>query len=219
MTRRSSTRRAGATLLAAAGLVLLAAPAAAHPFGEPPHADLTVDGDTVTLTWQAASDDLAELAVDAGLLDDDAPQAILDGDNAAIPDEAARDELAADPQFRRYLTDRLEVTADGRRCAGELTVVGDPLEDPLRYDATCPAPPGTVTVEIGLLTDLDPAYRTYLFADDLTPDVALHTVEAPRHTFTVDADTDDGVARGPAVAAALLAAASIAGVAWWRRRD
>lgn len=62
-------RRAYGGLVLLLVLLVPAAPAAAHPLGLPSFARISATGDTVTILWNAAPDDVAALSTALGLSD------------------------------------------------------------------------------------------------------------------------------------------------------
>jgi hypothetical protein len=138
-----------------------AAPASAHPFGNPQTATVAVDGGNpriVRVTWKpGALDDLA-------LLRDflDLPgrrSSYRDGlPNLSESAEAAR-QLTRAPALTRYLLGRVAVTSGGA-CAGRALPIDSLAGDGVTLEFTCSAPVTTASVELRTLTDLHPAYRT-----------------------------------------------------------
>ncbi|MFG1883591.1 hypothetical protein [Micromonospora sp. NPDC049102] len=144
---------------AAATLALLApaVPAAAHPYGYPQTVTITPDTarpDVVHLRWKPGGvDELTLLGVRLGLLPQD--RVLLDG--AVDTREKDATILAGSKPFADYLRTQMTVSSDGHACAG---VVGKASDSGVDVDYTCPGPLGVARIEIRMLTDLDPAYRT-----------------------------------------------------------
>ncbi|MGC4770177.1 hypothetical protein ACLQ25_14560 [Micromonospora sp. DT44] len=142
------------TLLATAG------PADAHPYGYPQTVTVAPDAvrpDVVHLTWKAGGvDELTLLGVHLGLLPQD--RVLLDG--AVDTRDADATVLASSASFANYLTRQMTVSSDGRACAGVVGRVGDIAVSGVDVDYTCWGAVGIARVEVRMLTDLDPAYRT-----------------------------------------------------------
>ncbi|MER7002499.1 hypothetical protein ABT297_05575 [Dactylosporangium sp. NPDC000555] len=149
-----------AAALAAASVAIMPAPAAAHPFGDPQTAAITLDEqrpEVVRVRWRAGGpDDLTLLGVSLGVLPQD--RVMLDGAVDYRHTDPAT--IASSERFTAYLLRQIAVSAGGRPCAG---AVEPPMALDLKgaaVDYTCPGPVGTVTVAVRMLTDLNPAYRT-----------------------------------------------------------
>lgn len=216
-------RRGVAALVAvvAAGLLAGAAvPAAAHPFGPPPVGRLDADGRRLVLRWEAAPDDYLALAGALGVLPDrqvfffEGTEPVA-GPSGVAPDEEQR--LAAAPAFAAYLRDGTAVRQDGRPCPAEVAETAQLAERGVELVFTCPAPVREVDVEVRLLTDLHPAYRTVALAQGADPARRLYTLDRPVHSWRFGAG---GVGRATPLAAAALAVTllGMAGAWSWRRR-
>ncbi|GAA2584464.1 hypothetical protein GCM10010399_13100 [Dactylosporangium fulvum] len=163
----------------------VAAPAAAHPFGDPQTVAIAFDEqrpEVVHVRWRVGGpDDLTLLGVSLGLLPPDRvkPDGSVD---YRYTDPAV---LASSEQFAAYLLRQITVTDGGRPCAGE-------LEPPRALDLkgaiadyACPGPIAVATVTVRMLTDLNPAYRT------------LATGPGGRRTvYEADKDTHDWTSVG-----------------------
>ncbi len=223
MSRTTPRRRApAALLLALAAWVATAAPAHAHAAGELPHARLSAEGDTVTVHWTGAADDAADMVVAAGLWDEEVFLAYLDvlfgGDEALLPDAEEIAAVSSDPQLAAYLEERVTIRQDGQECASRAAPAEDFLADGATITFTCPEPVAEAEVEITLLHDRDPAYRT--FSVDGTAQYAVHTAAQPAHPwdFTLAQEAEGGVAVTALLAGAgvVLVGATLALTRLWR---
>ncbi len=205
--------------------VALAATAAfAHAAGEVPQARLSATGHTVTLQWTAAADDIADLAVAAGVWPEATAFAYLDvafgGDPALLPDDAEVAAMGRDPALRRYLEDRVRILQDGTACTGAARPAPDPITEGVTFTFECPEPVTAAVIEIRLLHDRDPGYRT--FSIDGTEQYAVHTAAQPAHPWDFRAAQGSGgsVPVLPVLlgAAAILLAAAMALTHLWSRR-
>lgn len=196
--------------LAAGALLLVAAPAHAHPFGDPQQLEIIPDADLTqfNVTWKAAADVLTSLALRLDVLG--GPRATVFKDGAEVPsyvDKADADALSASPLLAQYLLSRIELSLGAEACRGVLVAVDDLATNGARLTYTCPAPGEELTVTAAMLTDLHAAYKTMATG----PGGATHvfTVDAPTHDFGL------GEAIGPTVAESgieLLAWAGAGGV-------
>ncbi|WP_433536719.1 hypothetical protein ACQPZK_02415 [Micromonospora sp. CA-249363] len=141
-------------------LLATAVPADAHPYGYPQTVTVAPDAarpDVVHLTWKAGSvDELTLLGVHLGLLPQD--RVLLDGAVDTRDKDAAV--LANSAPFANYLLKQMTVNGDGHACAGTVKKASDLAADGVDVDYTCPGPLGVARIDIRMLTDLDPAYRT-----------------------------------------------------------
>jgi len=208
------------TLSVALLLAVLATTAAwAHASGELPHARLSAEATTITVVWTAAADDAADVAVAAGVWPEDVALAYLDvafgGDIDLLPSD---DEVAAAseaPALRRYLEQRVRILQDGTPCGASAQPAADFVADGATIVFDCPDPVTEAVVEITVLHDRDPAYRT--FSVDGTQQYAVHTAGQPAHPwdFTLAQQGSDDVP----VTALLFGAGGIAllgGAVLWR---
>ncbi len=219
--------RHGGRLVATATVALLltvltATAAWGHASQELPHARLSAAGTTVTVEWTAAADDAADVAVAAGVWPEEVALAYLDvafgGDLDALPSAAEVAAASDDPALQRYLEERVRILQDGTPCAGTAQPAADFVADGATIVFDCPDPVGEAVVEIRLLHDRDPAYRT--FSVDGTQQYAVHTARQPAHPwdFRLAQQGSDAVP----VAALLLGAGGIAllgGAVFWRLRS
>ncbi|MDT0317905.1 hypothetical protein [Streptomyces millisiae] len=203
---------ARAALAACAAAVLWAAAgpaptAAAHPFGPPSTATVSAEGSRVTITWRAAEDDWVALGQTVGAFEDPA----LDTVSTSLTGEQKLRRSAA---LRTYLLERIYVTQDGARCAGEVASLDALLAEGARLRYQCPRDIRELDVTVGALADLNEAYRTMLSAG---------SPASPAQTLLTATDTTQRVdftrhAAGPARAAAVgvtgLALAVVAGAGY-----
>jgi len=172
-------------LLAVLGVALLAPAAYGHAAGELPHARLSAEGTTVTVQWTAAPDDAADMAVAAGLWPEETFLAYLDvlfgGDEEVLPDADEVAALSSDPALTAYLEDGIRIRQAGQECPGAASPAADFIADGATLTFTCPEPVTQAEVEITLLQDRDPAYRT--FSVDGTAQYAVHTSAQPAHPW------------------------------------
>lgn len=191
------------------GLVGAAAPAQAHPFGDPQQLDVTATDAGVAVHWRAADDDLTSLALRLDVLDGPRSQVYRDG--ALVPErtESADAELlSASPRLEDYLLARVEVLAAGTPCAGSLVSADDLAQRGAFLEYDCPVADealDAVTVRARLLTDLHAAYRTLATG----PGGATHvfTVSSETHEFGLG----DAVPDGPTTAGSGVALVAWAG--------
>ncbi|MFJ6199335.1 hypothetical protein [Micromonospora sp. NPDC092111] len=186
---RAGTPRTGGRLvgLLLAGVAALgaavgpAAPAAAHPFGPPSTADISVDGARVTLVWQAAEDDWVALGQSAGAFEDPTAGTV----DTALTGEQ---KLQRSPAVREYLLRHVEVEQADRSCVAELLPLERLLTEGARFRFDCPGPVTEVRLTLSALTDLNPAYRTMVTArTPMTPARALFTATGSSHDLRVNA--------------------------------
>ncbi|MET8278663.1 hypothetical protein [Micromonospora sp. NPDC005174] len=192
---------------AAATLALLApaVPAAAHPYGYPQTVTIAADAarpDVVHLRWKPGGvDELTLLGVHLGLLPQD--RVLLDG--AVDTREKDATILAGSKLFANYLLRQMTVSSDGHACAG---VVGKASDSGVDVDYTCPGPIGVARIEIRMLSDLDPAYRTVATGPKgkrqvYGPDAYFHDWLLGDAPPSAAADSGTGHDRGTAQLAAL----------------
>ena len=169
--------------LATGGAVLPAAPAAAHPFGDPQTVAVTADPqrpEVVHVKWRVGGpDDLTLLGIAFGL----------------IPRERARTDgtvdyrytdpgvVGAADAFPGYLLDRITVTDGTHPCPGTVEPVRALALKGAVADYTCPGPVATATVAVRMLTDLNPAYRT--LATGPAGQRAVYEGTADTHAWTL----------------------------------
>lgn len=89
---------------------------------------------------------------------------------------------SADPRFAERIESGMAVEQDGTPCPGALALPDDAFLEPIEATFTCPERVDVVDVQIDLLLDRDPGYRTVGLVDDDPPEVvAVFTEVAPRH--------------------------------------
>jgi len=190
------------------GALAVPAPTAqAHPFGPPPIAEVRGDGTEVVVTWTARDDDVTALAASLGALP---RQQVFDvGEDGGVA-QVAGDDLATSlreaPGLRDYVRDRIVVRQDGAACPRELEPVGDVVADGVTVTATCPRPADEVELQISMLHDLHPAYRTVSRVTGGSE--SLHTAEDPAATLSLRAGGPVG--RGMPSAAVLAPVVGLA---------
>jgi len=196
-------------LLTVQGLV----PAAAHPFGPPPVAEVTVDGDEVTVRWSAADDDLFALGRISGAMDGRQVFVYEDGVPVADQNGESSTPWMDTKAVADYLGSHIAIRHGGSSCALQ-GVDTDAIETrgaKLRY--SCGSDVDVVQVRITALTDLDPTYRTM----STTPggQRALHTSDEPTRMLDLGRSTEPTggtttLLAGGGAASLLVAGASIA---------
>lgn len=175
---RAVRRRAHAAVLLAAastGLLWPAAPAAAHPLGLPSFAQISASGDSVTILWNAAPDDVAALAGSVGATD---AASLTREQDAAL---SRSDELTG-----RVLRD-VRVSQGGRACDGLFARPASVVTTGITVRFRCPARVDRVRVRIALLHDVDERYRT--LAGSTGPDGTTRTMFSaaePEHELALD---------------------------------
>jgi nickel/cobalt transporter (NicO) family protein len=159
-----------AVLLAALAACAMAAPAAAHPLGLPAFAQVVASGDVVTVTWNAAPDDVAALARSVGTT----------GAQALTREEDGV--LATSTALRARVLRDVRVVQDGRRCDAAFRAPGSVVLEGLTAAFTCPAPVTSVRVRIALLHDVDSRYRTLAsWTDREGSQRAMFSSASPEH--------------------------------------
>lgn len=187
-----------------------ASSALGHATSELPHARWTSDGERVELHWTAASDDVADVAVAAGLWSPEVMWAYVEG---AVDDLPSAEEVAAlehEEDLHRYLIDRFEVRQGDERCTPNVELTDDIITDGVHMGFSCPEPVRDATLSVTVLHDRDPAYRT--FSVDGSEQYAVHTRAQPEHRwdFTAAPSADGGIPLALWVAGGGLALAAIA---------
>ncbi|GAA1023938.1 hypothetical protein Aple_091240 [Acrocarpospora pleiomorpha] len=206
------TRLAGVLLAGAAVAAVPAAPAAAHPFGPPSTARISVDGSHVAIAWLAAEDDWVALGRSVGAF----------GDPSAGVDTTLTGEqkLARSTAVRDYLLARVGVTQAGQPCAAELAPLERLLAEGARFSFACANPVVDVDVRIDALTDLHEAYRTVLTAETpATPTQAMLTAATATQRLRFDPSATGGISLVvPAIALVAALGALAAFLVRGRRR-
>lgn len=175
---RAGGRRAQAALLLAgvcAGLLWQTGPASAHPLGLPSFAQISAQDDRVTVTWNAAPDDVAALARALDLTD--APSLTREQDASLAASEAL---------VQRALRD-VTVRQDGRPCAARFVPPASVVTSGLRVTFRCPDRVSRVQVRIALLHDVDDRYRTLAASiGPGGPQRSMFSATTPEHELQLD---------------------------------
>lgn len=219
MRARWAVAVAGAAVLTVGGP---AAPAAAHPFGPPPVATMTAEGARIDVRWAVAADDVVALGYHTGAIPTRRTFVFEDGVPADAPgqvDDSDAALVAASPAVAEYLTDGFRVRQDGRPCPGRVDDAGDLTTAGAHLVFTCPSRVRTVELEVTLLTDLHPAYRTVLLAaGGARPERSISTLEDPTGTVTFGGGGGGGAPVSVLVGVLVTGTAALAcGAALWRR--
>ncbi|TKK87806.1 hypothetical protein FDA94_16690 [Herbidospora galbida] len=200
------TRLAGALLAVSAVAAVPAAPAAAHPFGPPSTARISVDGSQVAIAWLAAEDDWVALGQSLGAFENPATGPV----STALTGEQKLQRSAA---VRDYLLGRITVAQAGTPCPGRLESLEQLVAQGARFAFDCPRPAVDLDVTVSALTDLDENYRTILTADTpATPAQTLYTARQQTTRLRFTASGGGPAAAVITVAAGTAAAAPIIGV-------
>lgn len=220
--RRRRSHRLG-TVLAVAGLLVVGpGTAIAHAHGtlQVPTAQVRATGQDVAVTWSAAEDDAAAIAVGLGmapreaLLDHLAGLAALDdGDPRPLVDELVaevdEDRLAGSAELDAYLLDAVVVRQAGRACPGTVGPTDRFLTDGATLTFRCPEPVDEVTLTITILQEQDPTHRT--FSTDGRGEVAIHGAASPTHTWALASGAPAGTGALLPLAVGLTLAAATGG--------
>lgn len=216
---RTSVPRTSLLLLLASFLTgAFAAPAAAHPFGDPQTLELSVEGHEVEVVWQAAPDDYTSLALRLGAVD--GPRRMVFKEGAMVPETVdARDAelLGSSPRLGEYLLSTVRVAQREETCEGVLTSAAELAASGATLVFTCPEVVEEVEVTAAPLVDLHPAYTTLATG----PGGATHvfTADDPSHVFSLE-PAGATLREGGVTLAALSGGAAVLGLGtWaWRRR-
>lgn len=212
------------SVLVVVGVAVAAAPpAAAHPFGPPPVARVMADGARVDVRWSVAPDDVVALGYHTGAIPSRRTFVFEDGAPVDAPGEVGDDDaalVAASPEVAAYLTDGFRIRQDGRDCDGRVTDASDLDGEGAHLTFTCPELVRTVELEVTLLTDVHPAYRTVLLAEgEAAPERSIATQTDPTQVVTFGEERG-GAGGAPVTAAAVAAVALTSGGALlWRRHE
>ncbi|GAB1819673.1 hypothetical protein [Herbidospora sp. RD11066] len=199
------TRLAGALLAVAAVAAVPVAPAAAHPFGPPSTARISVDGSRVALAWLAAEDDWVALGQSLGAFENPA-------DGPVSTELTGEQKLQRSAAVRDYLLGRITVAQGGTPCPGRLESLEQLVTQGARLSFDCPAPAVDLDVTVSALTDLNENYRTMLTAETpATPAQALYTARQQTTRLRFSASGGGPLTAVTAVAAGTAAAAVIIG--------
>lgn len=169
---------------ALAAVAVVGAPAAAHPFGPPPTAQIAAEGTQITVDWTATPDDAVAIGELLGLMPEGSTAAYRQESAAQVaPSRAAEAALSAAPELHTYLTEHIVALQGGEPCEGTVPPVADFVHEGARVVLTCPAPVEEVDLRITMLHEIHPAYRTFAVGEDSDPTESVFTVEAPQHTW------------------------------------
>lgn len=201
-------------------LLAVASPAGAHPFGEPPVAVVSTNGEQVVVDWDAAADDALVIGMAIGVLDDSSLERYLDGPVQTAPSAADERELERSAQLRDYLLEHIAVSQRGRGCDGAVERTDGFVSDGARVVYRCPEPIEVVDLRVSMLHDVHPAYRTFAVGEGPAPRRAVFTVEEPvqRWDFTSAAARSVQPVLPSLLAVAGLVAVGLVTVALRRRR-
>lgn len=221
-------KRAVAVVAVVLGLgVAGAAPASAHPFGDPQTVSVALAQgrpDVVRVHWKVGGlDDLTILGVSLGLLPND--RVMLDG--AVFFRDSDATTVGPSRQFADYMLRRITVTSGGTDCVGKVQPPKDLAKAGVLVDYTCPAPVGAAVVSVKTLTDLDPAYRA--LATGPAGERAVYSTDRDSHEWvlgetttaaTAEVTTQAGRSAAIQLSAVLGAIALVAGATLYvvRRR-
>lgn len=190
----------------ALAVAVMAQPALAHPFGPPPTARITADGDTITIDWVATPDDAAAIGELLGVMPEGSVAAYRqEGTTQVAPSGADEARLSASPELRRYLTERVVATQNGHPCRTRVGRIPDFVHRGARLHLQCPEPVDEATLRITLLHDIHEAYRTVATGRRTAPAETVFTVSAPEHTFSFGVEPPDTTTLPQAAAAGAVA--------------
>jgi hypothetical protein len=195
--RRDPGRRHVARVVAATGVALWLLPATvatAHPFGPPPTAWVTHEDDQVGVVWDAAYDDLLALGEHLELFSEGTSARFREAETQVAPSRSEEETLERSAELRDYVTERVAVHQGGVRCEPRLAV-DEIASHGVRTVHRCPQPVERVRIEITMLHDVNPAYRTFALAERETPGpLAVFSADQPAHE--VDLTALDGAGAG-----------------------
>ncbi|GGO70858.1 hypothetical protein [Nocardioides deserti] len=164
-------------------------PAEAHPFGDPQTVEVSRDDSDphrVLVRWNVGmTDDLSVLAIGLGLVPEE--RVMLDG--AIIFEDSDAAVLQASARFDAYLLERILVHSDERGCTGEILRKDEVADQGVLIGYSCADPVTSAEVEVTMLTDLHPAYRT--LATGLRGQRAVYDSENPVHEWTFAATAEE----------------------------
>ncbi len=168
--------------------------ASAHPFGEPQSVILTGRPTGVEIAWSAATDDVTALAAHLGAVGGQHIMVFEKGEyDAQASSVPAGIRLAqAAPVLADYLLQHIVVSAEGRRCGGELAPVVDVSDGGVRVDYDCGRSVSEVEVGVDMLADLHPSYRTV--AEGPNGQRHVYTGDGERISWTLPQQGDAPVA-------------------------
>jgi hypothetical protein len=218
-------RGPAAGVLAVAGaalwLLLPAAAATAHPFGPPPTAWVTHEDDQVGVVWDAAYDDLLALGEHLALFREGTSDRFREAETQVAPSRSEEESLERSDELRDYVTERVAVHQGDVRCEPRLAV-DELASHGVRTVHRCPQPVDRVRIEITMLHDVHPAYRTFALAERETPGpLAVFSVDQPAHEVdltALDAGEAGGITRVEQAGIVGFLVLVGAGAAWGFRR-
>ena len=163
------------------GVLVSAAPAAAHPFGPPPTARIRAQGRTITVEWVATPDDAVAIGERLGVMPAGSVAAYRQESAAQVaPSSADEARLSASPLLVDYLAAHITAEQDGARCTPRVAPVADFVHRGARVQLTCPRPVDTAVLSITMLHELNDAYRTVAVGTATDPAQTVFTTSAPR---------------------------------------
>jgi hypothetical protein len=207
--------RRGLVGVVIACVLLVAAPALAHPFGPPPTALVSARGQSVFINWTAAPDDTLAIGVQVGLLDESVLEDVMEASVQVAPSRAQEDALNESTELKGYLADHISVTQDGADCEMTVQPITDFVRDGAKSVHQCPEPITVVDIEITMLHDVHEAYRTFAVTNEYArPTQAVYSVANPRHTwdFSDNEETQSGGLPGWLPLLAIGALVSVVGL-------
>jgi hypothetical protein len=224
---RGHGRVAAATLvlsvlvLLSLSLLLSAVPADAHPFGPPPTAWVTHEDDQVGVVWDAAYDDLLTVGEHLGLFREGTSDRFREAETQVAPSRGEEEVLEGSERLREYVAERIVVEQDGVRCEPRMAL-DDLAGQGVRTVHRCPQPVERVRLEITMLHDVNPSYRTFALAERETPGpLAIFSVEQPGHEVDLtelDAGHTGGISSTEQAALVGVLLLVLLGAAWAFRR-
>ncbi len=193
----------GAALLGGLGLLGAGAePADAHPFGPPPTAEVTAEGEQVRIHWRAAADDVMAVGAEAGLVDEDVVDDYLEVTAPGQGSDELEERLAASPELAEHLHEHLRVAQDGQRCPASVDTDAVVWEG-ATLTADCPETITEVDITVSLLHERHPAYRTFAIAPtEAEPAHAVLTEQEPTVTWDLAAVRGEDIAEAERAALA-----------------
>ena len=208
--------------LAAAIVALVALPSAvfAHPVdSEPQTMVISASGADVSITWNAAMDELGLLADVIGLGDGGEFLVFEDGalDQAASSRPPGEKLASAPDAVESYFVDHVTVTMAGERCRGELEPLGSEVTAGITVRYRCDSDVDSADIYADVLMDVDSRY--VIAATSSSGDNRLYQDGTREFTWTFgvphrDDDPSEVVLLGCAAALVLVALV----VYFWRRR-
>ena len=162
-------------------VLVVSRPAHAHPFG-PPQTVTIARGDSegvVRVHWRpGAVDDFSYLAVGIGLVAEDRTQ----GRAGLFYARTDAETLARSPEFVHYLEQHIVADVAGGPCPVDVEVSEHLVGGGVDLDFACGVDVDAVDLQVSMLTDLHPAYRT--LATGPYGQRQVYTADVTRHTWT-----------------------------------